>query len=133
MSKSAEKKLLFSLSKDNGDFIVEYYNGTGNGGQNRNKREMACRIRHPKSGALATCQEERHQKANRERAFTRLVKSQKFQNWLKLETAKRAGDLDDIDQKVENAMRQAKIEVKDDDGRWIEASPDYEWQDIATA
>ena len=121
------KKLLFSLSKDNGDFLVEYYNGTGNGGQNRNKREMACRIHHPKSGAMATCQEERHQKANRERAFKRLVESDKFQNWLKLEISRQAGDINEIEQKVEKTMRQVKVEVKDKNGRWIEVSDGYQW------
>jgi len=120
------KKLLFSLSKDNGDFLAEYYNGTGNGGQNRNKREMACRIHHPKSGAMATCQEERHQKANRERAFKRLVESDKFQNWLKLEISRQAGDINEIEQKVEKTMRQVKVEVKDKNGRWIEVSDGYQ-------
>jgi protein subunit release factor B len=117
-----EKKLLFSLSKQNGDFQVEYYNGTGNGGQNRNKVATACRIHHQKSGAMATCQEERTQKANRERAFTRLVKTPTFQKWLRLETARKSGELDDIDRKVAESLKQVKVEVHDEQGRWREAT-----------
>jgi peptide chain release factor 2 len=116
------KKLLFSLSKDRGDFKIEYYNGEGKGGQNRNKREMACRIHHPRSGSVAWCQEERSQKANRERAFNRLCETPTFQKWLKLEIAKRNGELDDIDRKVEAAMKQIKIEVHNEKGQWREAS-----------
>jgi protein subunit release factor A len=113
-----EKKLLFSLSKDSGDFVVEYYSGSGAGGQNRNKKMMACRIHHPKSGAFATCQEERNQKTNRERAFKRLCETDKFQKWLKLETARRSGELVDIEQKVENAMKHIKCEIREN-GKWI--------------
>jgi protein subunit release factor B len=116
-----EKKLLFTLSKDRGDFAIEYYNGMGNGGQNRNKVAAACRIHHPKSGAMAICQEERSQKANRERAFTRLVKTPVFQKWLRIETARRSGELDDIDRKVNEAMKQVKVEVHDEKGWWREA------------
>jgi protein subunit release factor B len=116
------KKLFFSLSKDNGDFTIEYYNGTGNGGQNRNKVATACRIHHPKSGLIATCQEERTQKENRERAFSRLVKTPAFQKWLRLETARRSGELDDINRKVDEAMKRVKIEVHDEKGRWREAT-----------
>jgi len=121
----AEKKLLFSLSKDAGDFVVEYYNGEGKGGQNRNKREMACRIRHPKSGAMATCQEERSQKANRERAFKRLCESEKFQKWLKLEIVKQNGLLKDLDEEVERQMKNIKMEVKDEKGRFMEVDDAY--------
>jgi protein subunit release factor B len=116
------KQLLFSVSKQNGDFQVEYYNGTGNGGQNRNKVATACRIHHPKSGAMATCQEERTQKANRERAFTRLVKTAVFQKWLRIEMARKSGELDGIDRKVSEAMKQVKVEVHDAQGRWREAT-----------
>jgi len=113
------KELLLSVTKK--DFKVEYFNGTGNGGQNRNKIAAACRITHPASGASTYCQEERSQKANRERAFNKLVKMEKFQKWLRLETAKRAGTLDDIEEKVERAMQNIKIEVHDEKGRWREA------------
>ena len=114
------KKLLFSLTQK--DFVIEYYNGTGNGGQNRNKVATACRIKHPASGATAYCQEERSQKPNRERAFTRLVKTDKFQKWLRLETARASGELDDIERKVDAAMKHVKVEVHDEKGRWREAT-----------
>lgn len=112
------KELLFSVTKK--DFDVEYYNGTGNGGQNRNKVATACRIKHRDSGAMATCQEERNQKTNRERAFKKLINSDKFQKWLRLETSKRIGNLDDIESKVEKALQQVKTEIKDENGNWIE-------------
>lgn len=120
-----KKKLLFSLSKDAGDFVVEYFNGTGCGGQNRNKREMACRIHHPKSGAVASCQEERSQKTNRERAFKRLCESEKFRKWLRIETARKAGQLKDVDAEVERQMQNVKMEVRDKDGKFVEVDEGY--------
>ena len=120
-----DKKLLFSLSKNAGDFIVEYYNGEGKGGQNRNKREMACRIHHPKSGAIASCQEERSQKTNRERAFKRLCESEKFKKWLKIETARQMGKLNDLDNEVERQMKNIKIEVRNEKGQFIEVNDNY--------
>jgi len=118
-----DKQLLFSLTKK--DFIIEYYNPGKNGGQNANKIASACRIHHPPSGAIGDCKEERTQKPNRERAFKRLTESSKFQKWLKVEIARQTGKLNDIDQKVEKAMGEAKVEVRDDDGKWVEASVDH--------
>jgi protein subunit release factor B len=114
------KKLLFSLTKK--DFVVEYYNGTGDGGQNRNKVATACRIHHTASGAMSTCQEERTQKVNRERAFKRLLEKPEFKKWLKLETARRTGTLLDIDAEVGRQMRNIKMEVRDENGRFVEVT-----------
>jgi protein subunit release factor B len=123
MNNGKGKKLLFSLTKK--DFIVEYYNGTGDGGQNRNKVATACRIHHPASGTLATCQEERTQKVNRERAFKRLVEKPEFQKWLKLETARRTGAMQDIDAEVDRQMRNVKMEVRDENGQFVEVTQEY--------
>ena len=38
------------------DFKVEWYSGTGAGGQHRNKHQNSCRITHIDSGAVATAQ-----------------------------------------------------------------------------
>jgi protein subunit release factor B len=118
MQKNIEKKPLFSITKKS--FVVEYYNPGKNGGQNANKVATACRIHHPESGAIGDCHEERTQKPNRERAFKRLVESPKFQKWLKLETAKRMGQLDDIEKKVDKAMSEAVVEVREND-KWVKA------------
>jgi protein subunit release factor B len=122
-----KKKKLFSVSKESGDFIVQATKGSGAGGQNRNKRETACRVIHPVSGAVGFCQEERYFDINRRRAFLRCVESPVFQKWLKVKTAEAMGKLKDIDQKVDRAIAQVKIEVKDTQGRWVEAGPDYQW------
>jgi protein subunit release factor A len=117
-----KKQLLFSITKK--DYVVEYYNPGKNGGQNANKIASACRIHHPASGATGDCHEERTQKPNRERAFKRLTESPKFQKWLKIETARRMGQLDDIDQKVEKALSEAKIEIREND-KWAVAPAGY--------
>jgi len=117
-----KKEIIFSLTKK--DFIVEYFNPGKNGGQNANKIASACRIHHPASGAVGECKEERTQKPNRERAFKRLTESSKFTKWLKLETAKRMGLLDDIERKVEKAIKEAKIEIREND-KWVEAPDGY--------
>jgi protein subunit release factor B len=122
MQKENNKGLLFSITKKS--FVVEYYNPGKNGGQNANKVATACRIHHPESGATGDCHEERTQKPNRERAFDRLVKSGKFQKWLKIETAKRLGQLDDLEKKVDKAMAEASIEIREND-KWVKAPEEY--------
>jgi protein subunit release factor B len=114
------KELLFSLSKDSGDFIVTPFKGSGKGGQKRNKTSSACRISHPASGAVAECQEERYFHVNRQRAFERLLERKEFKAWLKLETARRTGQLVEIEEKVEREMRNVRVDVKDGQGRWVD-------------
>jgi protein subunit release factor B len=118
-----KKELLFSLTKK--DFVVEYYNGTGNGGQNRNKVAVACRIHHPASGAISTCQEERTQKVNRERAFERLLKKPEFKKWLQIETAQRMGTLKNIEERVEREMKNIKMEVCGENGEFVVVDEQY--------
>lgn len=80
------KELLFSLNKK--DFIVEYYKASGKGGQKRNKCETAVRIKHPASGAVAQCADERSQFQNKKRAFERLVETKEFKNGIKYNALK---------------------------------------------
>jgi protein subunit release factor B len=115
-----EKKLLFSLSKDNGDFIVTPFKGSGKGGQKRNKTSSACRISHPASGAVAECQDERYFHVNQQRAFERLLKREEFKAWLRLETARKTGQLMGLEEKVEREMKNVRVDVKDEHGIWVD-------------
>lgn len=116
------KELLFSLSKENGDFVVQPFKGSGNGGQKRNKTMSACRITHPASGTVSECQEERSFEQNKKKAFERLVEKESFKRWFRLETMRRTGEYAVMLEEVERQMRSSNIRVEcvDESGRWVE-------------
>lgn len=112
------KKPIISLTAK--DFRWIYFNGSGNGGQNRNKRAVCVRCFHDPSGAMGVSQDERRLEQNKKLAFKRCTESEKFQKWIKLETMKKAGELILIEQQVEASLKKVKIEIKDENGKWIE-------------
>lgn len=117
-----DKQLLFSISKDNGDFVVQPFKGSGNGGQKRNKTMSACRITHPASGTVSECQEERSFPQNKRKAFERLLKKENFIKWHKRECLKHNGVIADLDEQIEKDMRQENIRVEVQvNGRWVKS------------
>lgn len=51
---------------------VEYYRSRGPGGQRKNKKETAVRLKHLPSGVTAKAAESRYQAVNKRKAFQRL-------------------------------------------------------------
>jgi len=51
---------------------ITYFKGSGPGGQNKNKRETACRMKHIPTGLVSQAQEYRTQEENKKAAFHRL-------------------------------------------------------------
>ena len=121
------RKRILSVTKK--DFEIQTFRAGGKGGQHQNKRDTGVRMIHRDSGARGESREHKSQKANREAAFARLVLTDTFQTWLKLETAKRLQDEHEIRRRisrdVEKMMvpRNLRVEVKRD-GRWIEEPRD---------
>jgi protein subunit release factor A len=56
------------------DFTLEWYSGSGAGGQHRNKHQNCCRITHIESGLQENGTESRSRVENQKTAFTRLAK-----------------------------------------------------------
>jgi len=81
-----ERQLLFSVTKK--DLKIEPMLSSKSGGQRRDKVKTAIRITHPDSGAVGFSQDERLQIDNKRIAFQRLVQSEEFVSWLKIEAAK---------------------------------------------
>lgn len=115
------KELLFSITKK--DLVIEYFSGTGAGGQYRNRHPNCVRLKHPESGALVTGQSNRERPANLREAFKNLIDNPLFKIW----HSRKAMECltgETIEQKVEKAMapENLKVEGKDAQGRWVEVA-----------
>lgn len=111
------KDLLFSVTRKDLDIVA--FRGSGNGGQNRNVRDTACRIRHRESGAVTEAQEHRTFDQNRRAAFLRLAKHPKFRIWL-AEMTQIAQGMPSIGERVERAMspQNLRVETRNLTGKW---------------
>jgi len=111
-----KKELLYSIIKK--DFNVEYFSGTGAGGQHRNKHQNCVRLRHNDSGVTTTGQSNRDRQTNLKEAFSSLVKHPKFKVWMNKKTWE-VIEGKTIEQKVEESLipKNLKVEIKED-GKW---------------
>lgn len=117
-----DKQPILSITKK--DLRIDYYRGTGKGGQKRNKTENCCRITHLDSGAVGKSEEGRSKEHNKRAAFQRMHESAAFQAWYKLELARALGQMASIEGEVGRAMDPAnlKIEIKNETGQWAEVA-----------
>jgi protein subunit release factor B len=72
---SEEEPGLEEIVLREGDLEITFFKGSGPGGQHKNKRETAVRIRHVPTGITAAATEERSQARNREVALERLFEA----------------------------------------------------------
>lgn len=102
------KELLFSVTKK--DFDITWFSGKGAGGQHRNKHQNCCRIIHRESGAIGIGQNHRQRSYNQRDALNSLVESKKFQLWIKMKIVEFSIDIEEINKKVEEEMKNVKVE-----------------------
>ena len=112
-----KKELLFVVTASDCDWV--YQRGSGNGGQKKNKTSSAVRCVHRASGACGYAEDSRSQHQNKGIAFRRMAESDKFKAWHKIESMKRLGQLAQVEDYVNNAMREENLRVEGKvDGKW---------------
>lgn len=110
------KELLFSVTKK--DFDINYFSGTGCGGQARNKHQNCCRMTHRDSGASAVGQTQRDRLANEQAAFRTIVNSIKFKMWHQRKVTELL-EHKTLDQHVDELMCDKNLKVETlKDGKW---------------
>jgi protein subunit release factor B len=120
------KELLLSVTAK--DCEWSYTKGSGAGGQKRNKTSSAVHCFHRPSGAHGYSEASRSQHDNKRDAFLKMAETKEFKNWLKIESAKKTGVLEGINQKVDSEMRRIKVEVKEN-GLWKEVDKNTNLED----
>lgn len=121
-----KKEKLISLTAKDFDWV--YTRGTGKGGQKKNKTSSAVYCIHKESKSQGYSEASRSQLENRQDAFKKCVNTESFRKWLKLETARKAGLLDNVESNVEKQMKQIKVEIKKDN-KWVEIDKDAQLND----
>ncbi len=111
------KELLFSITKK--DFKINYFSGTGAGGQHRNRHMNSVRLTHLPSNVTVTGQSNKERLSNIKEALNNILKHPKFKIWhnekvMEMLTGKSIDDRVNESMSPENLI----IESKDENGRW---------------
>jgi protein subunit release factor A len=107
--KPSRKGYVTDLQTLYGEVRVEYYRSRGPGGQRKNKKETAVRLKHLPSGMTAVAAESRYQAVNKRRAFQRL--QQKLTN-LNKPTKIRIPTLVPLGEKVKRREEKERLSQK---------------------
>lgn len=112
------RELLFSITKK--DFEIQYFSGTGAGGQYRNKHQNCVRLKHKETGIIVTGQSNRERPSNTKEAFKNLMEHPKFRLWYNGKIQEILSGKS-IEQKVDEMMKiqNLKVECKIND-KWEE-------------
>lgn len=94
-----KRTLLFSVTAD--DCEWQFFKGSGNGGQKRQKTSSGARCTHASSGAMGQATDTRSQLQNKKLAFKRMVETPEFKTWLDLEIDCKTGkvEIEEADEK----------------------------------
>ena len=120
METNGVRDRLVSVTKD--DLTIQTFRSGGKGGQHQNKVSSGVRIIHRDSGAVSESRSDRSQYRNKQIAFKKLTESKVFKDWLRLECAKKAGVYDEIEKRVEQALRSRNVKVESYDNKlhkWV--------------
>ena len=111
------KELLFSITKK--DFKIDWFSGTGAGGQHRNKHQNCVRLHHVASNTIVTGQSNRDRISNMKEALTNLSNNIKFKLWCNIKSHEIISGKT-LDEKVEELLipENIKVELKKDN-KWI--------------
>lgn len=113
------KELLFSITSK--DFKIEWFSGSGAGGQHRNKHQNCCRMTHIDSGVMKSGTKHREREKNKRDAFNSIVNSVAFKKWHSIKVRELTNGLKDIETRVDESMNDDNllIEVREDN-KWVE-------------
>lgn len=111
------RQLLFSVTAADCDW--SYTKGSGNGGQKKNKTSSAVHCKHRASGARGYAEDSRSQHENKQLAFVRMLETEQYKKWHRLEVMRKTGQLAAIEDEVNRQMKKIKVEVREN-GKWVE-------------
>lgn len=81
LGQSMAKERLTAYSYSRKDFVLDWYSGSGAGGQHRNKHQNCLRLTHIPSGITVTAADGRDRPSNQRTAFERL--RPKLEAWIR--------------------------------------------------
>jgi peptide chain release factor 1 len=111
------KNLLFSITKK--DFKIDYFSGTGAGGQYRNRHKNCVRLTHIDSNVTVTGQSNRERLSNLKEAFRNLMNDPKFKLWYNIKVKEMLDGIS-LEQKIKKMMVKSNLKVEgiNDNGQW---------------
>jgi protein subunit release factor A len=101
---------LFSVTIKDCD--VESFTVGGAGGGGKDTANTGCRITHRASGAQGKATDTRSWQKNRILAFGRMARSKVFQDWHKIECARRLGQAVSIENTLDDLMLDKNLKIE---------------------